>query len=355
MESYKNRIITISGDPASGKGTVAKALETLYTGAGFKVTKKSVGDIFREVAVEEYKKKFPEVEAPSLEEICNNPNFAEELKAIDLSLDSRVEQLGRDFNSKARPNEILIVDSRLGWFNIPGSFAVKLTVDSKTAGERVFNDPKRGKEDRYDTVEDAIADTESRKQSEIERYIKLYNADLRKPENFKLIIDTTATQREDVAYIAQLIKICEEREWNGLPYAKTWASPTLFYPTQPIGYTWSTAEDTTAGMTPEQLAKCIKENGIYPDKPVYATSVINSSYHFVSDGHHRVYASIIAGQPLIPYITKGTVDKATVSCQKKLSDIYDHEDATIKPDGTAFRYAEYPTIDERAEELDRYC
>lgn len=348
MENFKNRIITISGDPASGKGSVTKELVNLYTAAGFKVTKKSVGDIFREVAVEEYKKKFPKIENPSLEEIQSNPDFAAELEAIDLSLDSRIKKLGEDFNSKARPNEILIVDSRLAWFNIPDSFAVRLTVDPQTAGERVFNDPKRGKEDKYPTVEAAIQDTATRKALEIERYIKQYGADLTKPENFKLIIDTTLASIRD---IAKTIQICEQREQEGKAYAKTWASPELFYPTQPIGDTWSKGS-FTAGFTPQELADLIKQNGIYPDSPVSSTAILDSSYHFVADGHHRVYASIMAGLTLIPYRTIKTTNKATVSSQRSLSNIYDHEDSIAKPDGTAFRYAKYPEIDDRAEEHD---
>lgn len=348
METFKNRIITISGDPASGKGSVAKELEKLYTAAGFKVTKKSVGDIFREVAIEEYKKKFPEIENPSIEEIQSNPDFTAELKTIDLSLDSRIRKLGQEFNSKERPNEILIVDSRLAWFNIPDSFAIRLTVDPQTAGQRVFNDPKRGKEDKYSSVEEAIQDTASRKELEIQRYLKQYGADITKPENFNLIINTTLASIQD---IAKTIQVCAQREQEGKPYAKTWASPELFYPTQPIGDTWS-KEAFTAGFTPKELSELIKKNGIYPDAPVSSTAILDSAYHFVADGHHRVFASIMAGLTIIPYKTIKTTDKATVPSERSLSNIYDHEDCTIKPDGTALRYAKYPEIDDRAEEQD---
>lgn len=45
-----NNIITISGDPGSGKSTVRNALKKYYEGQGKKVILYSVGDIFRDLA-----------------------------------------------------------------------------------------------------------------------------------------------------------------------------------------------------------------------------------------------------------------------------------------------------------------
>lgn len=348
MEKCNNRIVTLSGDPASGKGTVAKKLKMLYEAKGLKVHIISVGDIFRKVAIREYKKKFPEIENPTIEEINSNPNFAGELKRIDENIDNEIAKLAEEINSQERPGEVFIFDARRAFLKIEGSFDVRLMVDRKTAGERVFNDKKRGKEDQYSSLEEATEDTASRRDSEIQRCMQQYGVNLTDHKYFNLVICTTLASVDD---IAQTIQICEELERQGKPYAKNWASPELFYPTQSIGETWSISP-WTSGLTPEELAELIKKNGIFPDKPVYSKTITDSPYQFVSDGHHRVFASIMAGKTLIPYEARGNVDKATVSSIRKLSEIYDHEDSTHKPDGTAFRYATYPEIDERSAEHD---
>lgn len=48
MNEIKNKIITISGEPASGKSTVKKALVKKYTELGYNVHEISTGDMFRE-------------------------------------------------------------------------------------------------------------------------------------------------------------------------------------------------------------------------------------------------------------------------------------------------------------------
>lgn len=48
MENIRNKIITISGEPASGKSTVVKEIKSKYEKQGFNVYIISVGDVFRE-------------------------------------------------------------------------------------------------------------------------------------------------------------------------------------------------------------------------------------------------------------------------------------------------------------------
>ena len=74
MENFKNRIITISGDPASGKGTVTEELKRIYEAQGLEVEVVSVGDKFREISLKEYIKMFPDAINPSQEEIQNKRN-----------------------------------------------------------------------------------------------------------------------------------------------------------------------------------------------------------------------------------------------------------------------------------------
>ena len=342
MENLKNIIITLSGEPASGKSSVTKRLKEIYTKEGYKVHIISVGELFRKITVAEYKKKFPEIENPSIEEINSNPEFAEELKEIDFKIDVEMAKIGQEISSKYTPNEVYIVDSRLAWMMLPESFSVRLTIDSKIAGERVFNDKSRGAEDQYETLQESIEKTESRKKEEIERYKEFYGLDLSNQNNYRLIIGTTLASIED---IAQTIIKCEERFREGKPFSKTWASPELFYPTQNIRDTWEKSIYT--GMNLKELAKSIQENNIYPDEPVLSRTITNNPYQFIANGHHRVFASIMAGKTLIPYKAIGNIEKAIVQSK---STIYDYEGFT-KPNGEKFYYAQYPEI---GQELDAY-
>lgn len=47
-----NNIITLSGNPGSGKSTLRNALKKMYEGKGKNVIIYSVGDIFRQLAEE---------------------------------------------------------------------------------------------------------------------------------------------------------------------------------------------------------------------------------------------------------------------------------------------------------------
>lgn len=76
-----NKIITISGEPASGKSTVIKDLKRKYEEQGIKVTVLSVGNMFREIA---------QKEGLSIEE------FNKQLKHrsdIDLKIDSMTKNM----------------------------------------------------------------------------------------------------------------------------------------------------------------------------------------------------------------------------------------------------------------------
>ena len=66
MENIRNKIITISGEPASGKSTVVKEIKSKYEKQGFNVYIISVGDVFRETVKKEYLKR---IKASKLEKI----------------------------------------------------------------------------------------------------------------------------------------------------------------------------------------------------------------------------------------------------------------------------------------------
>lgn len=301
MGNYKNRIITLSRDSASGKGSVVRELKNLYEMSKLKVQIISVEEVFQKVAIRAYKRKFPEIKNPTIEEIKSNPSFTEELKNIDECIAEEITKIGEKINSEYRENEVFIIDVGYGGCYIKGTFNVRLTADSK-----------------------------------------------RDTNNSKLVIGTILASVQD---IAMTIKICEELELQGKEFAKTWASPELFYPTQPIRDTMSCGYRKDQ-LTVRELAELIRKNGIYPDDPVWSKTITDSEYQYVCDGQHRTSASIIAGITLIPYKAIGNVEKATVPSMMALSNIYDYEDLITKPDGSSFRFAKYPKIDERSEEHD---
>ena len=74
---------------------------------------------------------------------------------IDQMIDSLMDEKGIEINQKERPNDVWLIDSRLAWHNIPDSYAVRLTINEKIAGMRVFNDSSRGEDDKYLTLKEA--------------------------------------------------------------------------------------------------------------------------------------------------------------------------------------------------------
>ena len=72
MEKIKNKIITISGEPASGKSTVVREIKNKYEKIGYTVHIISVGNVFRELVKKEYLKKYPDRTNVSLADIQND-------------------------------------------------------------------------------------------------------------------------------------------------------------------------------------------------------------------------------------------------------------------------------------------
>lgn len=208
-EVFKNRIITISGEPASGKGTTVRALKEKFQQEGYNVYVISVGDMFREVSVEEFKKEHPEIENPTIEQVNNDKEFTQKRAEIDRNIDSYIAKKGLEINSIHRPNDVYIIDSRLAFSNVPDSFAIRLTVDPNIAGRRVFGDDSRGTEDEYESIEEATESTRKRTRGEVERYKERYGVDLTDKNNYDLVIDTSYSTTED---ILNVIYMCEEEK-----------------------------------------------------------------------------------------------------------------------------------------------
>lgn len=304
MSEIRNRIITISGEPVSGKSTVVKALKKKYEEKGFYVHIISVGQIFREAAKEEYAKLYPNKKDANLADIQEDKSFVEIRNKIDKMIDKElVAKKGEQINSKERPNDIYIIDSRLAWQNIPNSFAVRLTVNENIAGSRVFEDDSRGSEDEYQSLEDAVEKTRQRKLGEIERYKQRYGVDLTNPDNYNLIVDTSYSNTDE---LAEIIINGEELYRENKHCAKHWASPVHFMPLQ-LGRI--TGRPSDIGNTIESLAEDIKNNGYHTSVDGVLEIIERDGVKFLLEGNHRVMGGLSAGRTLFPYVVTNRDNK----------------------------------------------
>lgn len=394
-KKIRNKIITLSGEPVSGKGTAVKKMIEKLKEQGYtdeQIHLKSTGHEFRRYfnSVIEFvlnlknEKKLEEISSrEELKDFFENSNYRQlliktivELKdsgadlskftieqannselfhdirgVVDKLIDNRMKKLGEEINNKEHPNEIWIIDSRLAFDNIPESFAVRLTANSQVAGERLFNDKSRGTEDsQYSSIEEAIKEREERKEGEKKRYSKKYNVNLEDENNYDLIIDTSYSTPDD---IASTILKCSELYHKNKPFGKKWASPNLFLPLQKERETY--APSLLGNISLEDLTEEIKENGYYPESTIEVIDVDGKKY--IIEGHHRNFANARSGNTLIPYETIAKDDefipgtKNTARQRAKhisLSDIYGHEDMV----GRDFNYSKiYPEIYKEVEEL----
>lgn len=294
MSKIRNKIITISGEPVSGKSTVVQMLQEKYEKMGCRVHIVKTGNIFRDRVKKEYLRMYPDKTNANLADIQEDETFAQKIGEIDIAIDEMVAQMGKEINSEERPDDVYIIDSRLAWHNIPDSYAVRLTVNETIAGQRVFKDQNRGSEDSYSTVEEAIEKTRQRKLGEIDRYNKRYGVDLANPNNYDLIIDTSYSNTEE---LADIVISGEETYRKGKYYPKTWASPLDFLSIQKGR---ETSSESYRGNTIESLAESIRKEGYDPIKGTLDIAE-EDGVKYVLEGNHRTMAALSAGKTLLPY------------------------------------------------------
>lgn len=166
-------IITISGRPGSGKSVVASAVaDTLG------LPHVSAGDFMRQIAAER---------DLSILELSRS---AEDHSAIDNEIDARTVRLaeeGGDF----------VMDARLGWHFIPGSFKVFLEVRPEVATRRIF-DASRGTEHENTDLESTRRAIERRTESERHRYLEFYDLDYTDHSHYDLVVDTSDITVDEV-------------------------------------------------------------------------------------------------------------------------------------------------------------
>ena len=132
--------IAISGDLGSGKSTIGKLFEEKY---GYKFH--SGGSIFRSLA---QKYNMTPAEFSKYSEI--HPE-------IDEEIDGELVKISKIADA-------MVIDSRMAWHFVDGSFKLHLLVDTQVAAKRIM-DENRGSE-KYATIEDAVDKIQKRKASE---------------------------------------------------------------------------------------------------------------------------------------------------------------------------------------------
>lgn len=173
----KKHIITLTGDLASGKGEVSKILMDKL---GFTIYRN--GEYFRKLAKEHNMS------------VTEFNIYVKNHQEIDKDIEKSCALYAKDHDN-------LIIDARLGWFVVPESFKVYLTVDIDIAAKRAFNDPNRKETEMFDTIEEQKTDLIRRFNLENVRYYQIYNVHKEDHDNYDLIVDTSNNTPEEVANI----------------------------------------------------------------------------------------------------------------------------------------------------------
>ncbi len=179
--------VTIAGTPGSGKSTAAREVARHL---GYRHY--SAGDFMRQIA----KKR-----GMTLLELSHVAE--KDYGKIDKQLD--------DMQVLLNKKDKFVIDSRLGFHFIPGSFRVFLTCNDREAARRIFSH-LREEEKENSSLAQTLANIRRRKASEKLRYKKYYDIDIEDTSNFDLIVDTTRNSPEETTEkILKAIKVITRR------------------------------------------------------------------------------------------------------------------------------------------------
>ena len=163
----KKNIISISGELASGKSTI---INHLLEDLGYTVYRN--GEYFRKLAKEMNMS------------VTDFNVYVEDHPEIDRQIENSAAEY-------AKENDEFIIDARLGWYAVPESFKVYVTVDIDEAAKRAFNDPNRKETESFNTIEEQKQDILKRYKLENDRYFNLYGIHKEDKSNYDFVIDTT--------------------------------------------------------------------------------------------------------------------------------------------------------------------
>ena len=165
--------ISLAGDLGSGKSTISDLL-IADLGAEYY----STGRIVRSIA---------EKRGMTIGELNA---YMETHPEIDHEIDDGLVALSAD-------ERFLIIDSRMAWHFTKGTFKVYLSTDIETSALRIMSANRKGEHNA--TLEETVAATRARRESEKKRYSEQYGVDIKDLSNYSLIVDTTVATPREVA------------------------------------------------------------------------------------------------------------------------------------------------------------
>ena len=172
--AYMSYKISLAGDLGSGKSTVAAMLIEKYPALEYY----STGALMREIAKRH---------GFTIEELNV---YMETHPEIDREIDDGLCRLSED-------NRDLIIDSRMAWHFVKGTFKVYLSCDIETSAARILS-AKRD-EEPFSSFNDALKGIRGRRASEKKRYKEQYGVDIKNMSNYDLVLDTTYINPSEVA------------------------------------------------------------------------------------------------------------------------------------------------------------
>jgi cytidylate kinase len=253
--------IAMTGSLGSGKSTVCKCLTERFNLKYF-----STGVIQRALAVK-----------MGMDTYELN-RYSETHPEIDELIDGELVKLSDS-------HQDMIIDSRMAWHFVKGTYKVFLMTDETVAAERVMA-ASRGPSERYADTEQAKQMLKARRASENSRYRQTYGVDCDDFSNFDLIIDTTNdASRVSPEAIADLIM----ENYNAKGKENQVQSK----------------EDLRRESIADGPALLISPLCLYPTKidgdGASAVKVVTSGEHlFIYEGHNRVSEQCTAGKLLVP-------------------------------------------------------
>lgn len=164
-------IISITGNPGSGKSTIAKKIakklnyKHYYIGKLRRETAKSQG-----MTLTQYNK------------------LGETDSVTDFEVDKMQKKLGQK-------KENFVIEGRTSWHFIPHSLKLFLAVNPDEGAKRVFEELKRtdhrNEDKKMNSVQEVFKSHGIREKSDKIRYKKYYNIDCNNKNNFDFVLDTT--------------------------------------------------------------------------------------------------------------------------------------------------------------------
>lgn len=171
-------IISFSGDPGSGKSTIARRLADklgwprYYIGGLRRVAAKKRG-----LTLAEYNK----------------------LGETDINTDKEPDEYQKELGKK---EDNFVIEGRTSWYLIPQSFKIYLNVSQEEGAKRIFSSLQK-KDDRNEdndlsSWEEVLASTKERFKSDQIRYSKYYKIDVFDLKNYDFCLDTTNLNPDQV-------------------------------------------------------------------------------------------------------------------------------------------------------------